>query len=489
MKPVAVLFVLGLCAGGPCPAGETDRAGRTEGWQAQFHQGLDFLRAKKYPQARQCFQRATQLNPRFAEGFFYLGISTLHTGDRQAAEADLRHAVKLKPTAVNALYNLGVLLMEDKKPAEAAQYFEKARNAGPLSPELAVNLIQAYLEAGHSDHAIHVAEAAGPKFAASSEFDLMTGNLFLAHGVASAACAAFRSADRLQPHQPEVALPLASACLESKDAVSAKAALASIEDKAQDSAQYHSLAAKVHFLAGEKEATLAEMSSAVKLAPRDPDLFLTLGRFYQKYGEQQKAVAVLQKAADLDPSSPAPLYSMAVSYITADDQAGAMQLLSRALKLDPHFDRALFLVGSIYLAALKLEEAEPPLAEALKLQPQNPFYHCFFGMLRVEQNRLDDAELEFRQALAINASYPLPHFHMGRLLERKGEYRRAEAELEKAISLEPDLAEAYYRLGLLLNKRHEKEKADQALARYKSLRDAEYSERATMLKELQDAVR
>lgn len=484
-----MLLVLGLCTMRLCPAGETVRTTSTEGWEAQFHQGLEFLRAKKYPQAQQSFKKATQLNPRFAEGFFYLGICTLHAGDRPAAEAALRHAVKLNPSASNALYNLGVLLLEDKKPVEAAQYFEKARRAGPFSPELAVNLIRAHLEAGHTDRAVSVAEAVAPQFASSAEFDVTMGQLFLAHGVAGPACAALRSADRLQPQQPEIALPLATACLENKDIASARAALASVQDKANDSPQYHALEAKVNFLAGEKEAALEEMTSAVRLAPRDPDLLLTLGRFYQKYGEQQKAVAVLQKAADLDPGSPEPPYSMAVSYITADDQAAALELLERALKLDPHFDRALFLLGSIHLAALRLEEAEKPLAEALQLQPRNPFYHCFFGMLRVEQNRLDEAQSEFRQALAISPAYPLPHFHMGRLLERKGEYLQAEAELEKAISLEPDLAEAYYRLGLLLNKRHEKEKADQALARYKSLRDAEYSERATMLKELQDTVR
>jgi tetratricopeptide (TPR) repeat protein len=489
VKAAAILVVLGLCTQGLCPAGYTGRAPNAEGWEAQFHKGLEFLRAKKYPEARQCFQKATQLNPRFSEGFFYLGICTLHAGDRPAAEASLRLAVMLNPTAVNALYNLGVLLLEDKNPALAARYFEKARKAGPLSPELAVNLIRAHLEAGQSDQAIRVAEAAGPQFASSSEFDVITGKLFLAHGVPGPACGALGSADRLQPQQPEIALPLASACLESKDVASASAALASVQDLVKDSPQYHSLKAKVHFLTGEKEAALEEMNSAVKFAPRDPSLLLTLGRFYQKYGEQQKAVAVLQKAADLDPGSPAPPYSMAVSYITADDQAAAIELLDHALKLDPHFDRALFLLGSIHLAALRLEEAEKPLAEALSLQPRNPFYHCFFGMLRAEQNRLDDAQSEFRQALAITPSYALPHFHMGRLLERKGEYLQAEAELEKAISLEPDLAEAYYRLGLLLNKRHEQEKADQALAKYKSLRDVEYSERATILKELQDAVR
>jgi Flp pilus assembly protein TadD len=410
-------------------------------------------------------------------------------GDRAAAEAALRRSLKLEPTAVNALYNLGVLLLDDKKPAEAAGYFEKARQAGPLSPELAINLVRAHLEAGHADRAGITADAVGPQFASSVEFDVILGKLFLAHHVAGRACSTLRAADRLQPRQPEIALSMAAACLEDKDPASARAALESIAEKSKASSQYHSLTARVHFLSGNKEAALEEMNSAVQLAPGDPALLLTLGRFYQKYGDQQKAISVLEKAAALDTRMPEIPYSMAVSYITADDESAAMEYLARTLQLDPHFDRALFLLGSIHLAFDRLDAAEKPLAEALQLQPRNPFYHCFFGMLRVSQDRLDEAQTEFEQALSLRPSYALVHFHLGRLLQKRADYARAEAELDKAIKLDPDMAEAYYQLGLLLRKRGEAEKSDEAMARFKALRDAEYSERGVILKELQDSLK
>src|ERR1051326_4576384 len=68
------------------------------------------------------FKRATEMNPQFSQAFFYLGMSALHMKDRVAAEAALRRAVNLEPAAVNALYNLGVLLLDDKKPADAVKY-------------------------------------------------------------------------------------------------------------------------------------------------------------------------------------------------------------------------------------------------------------------------------------------------------------------------------------------------------------------------------
>jgi Flp pilus assembly protein TadD len=342
---------------------------RFGGSEAQFRQGRSSANAE-ISKARRHFQRATEMNPQFSQAFFYLGMSALHMDDRAAAEAALRRAIKLEPSAVNALYNLGVLLLDNKKPADAAKYFEKAKQAGPMSPELAINLIRANLESGQTARAVAVAEEAGPQFAGSVEFDQMIGNLFLARGVAGPACSALRAADRLQPQRPDIALPLATACLESRDIATARAALAGIREKASASPQYHALAARVHFLAGEKEGALEEMNAAAQLAPRDPVLLLTLGRYYQKYGEQQKAVAVLEKAAALDPKTPEIPYSLAVSYITAEDEPAAIEYLRRALALDPHFDRALFLLGSIHLAFDRPDEAEKPMAEALRLRPK-----------------------------------------------------------------------------------------------------------------------
>jgi len=78
---------------------------------------------------------------------------------------------------------------------------------------------------------------------------------------------------------------------------------------------------------------------------------------------------------------------------------------------------------------------------------------------------------------------------LGRLLQKQGQYAAAEVELEKAVTLAPEMAEAYYQLGLLLHKRGENERGDQALARFKALRDTEYSDRAVILKQLQDTLR
>ncbi len=148
-------------------------------WQTEFQRGTELLRQKNFPEARQCFQRVTELQPSYAEGFFYLAISALHTGDRPAAETAFREAVKLNPAAVSALYNLGVLLLDERKPAEAADYLERARQVDPNNQELTVNLIRAELESREEKRALSLVDSASRQFAGEVGFHAVVGKLLL----------------------------------------------------------------------------------------------------------------------------------------------------------------------------------------------------------------------------------------------------------------------------------------------------------------------
>ena len=88
--------------------------------------GVSLLQQKRYEEARRELESAAMQHADSAEAFFYLGMAELHLGDRLAAEASLRRSLELDPRAVNTLYNLGVLLLDDKKPSQAIPYLEQA---------------------------------------------------------------------------------------------------------------------------------------------------------------------------------------------------------------------------------------------------------------------------------------------------------------------------------------------------------------------------
>jgi tetratricopeptide (TPR) repeat protein len=477
---LVLLFPLLSCAEGPIAGAE---AGNT------LQEGKSLYEQKEYGKAREVFLHLTQLHPRSAEAFFYLGISEARLGDLAQAEDSLRRALKLDPSSVSVSYNLGVVLLDEKKPAEGAPYLELAYRKGPASPELAANLVRCYLDLRKSDQAVAVAEIEAQRYHDLPAFHLAVGKFFASHGLTAQARTFLETANRLAPSSPEIVIPLAEVYLQERDSVHALRLLEGISSSSQKDAYFHFLLGQGHFLAGQKEAALAQMAQAVQLDNRNPALLLTLARYYQKYGNQQKAVGALEKAARLDPRLAEVPYSLAVSYFIADDYDTAASYLDKAIQLQPDFDRAVFLLGSVRAAQGKFDEAQQVLGRAIQMQPENPFYACTLGMVLVTENSLDEASGYLQKSLTLRPTYALAHYQMGRLLARRQEYEKAREELEKAVALQPDLVEAWYQLSQVYRRLGMNEKAEQAGATFRQHRSTQYSERQEILRQVQDAIK
>ncbi len=453
-----------------------------------LQKGINLYQQKKYSEAREEFLRATQLHPRDAAAFFYLGISEVGLGDLSKAELYLRRALELDPGSTSIVYNLGVVLLDEKKPAEAAVFLERASREGPASPEGAANLVRCYLDLGKKDQAETEAEEAARRYARFPAYHLAVGKFFAAHGLAKQARPFLETANRLVPASPEVVMPLAEVDLQLKDSAQALQGLESISTSAQGDAYFHFLLGEAHFLAGQKEAALSEMNQAVQIDNRNPTYSLTLARYYQKYGDQRKAVAVLQKAVEVQPTLAEIPYSLAVSYFIVDDYETAAGYLDKAIQLQPSFDRAIFLLGSVRAAEGKWSEAERLLGRAIHINPRNPFYSCTLGMVLVTENRLEEAGPYLHKALSLKPDYALAHYQLGRVLNRQGEPEKARQELEQAVALQPNLIEAWWQLSLTYQKLGMKAQAAQAMTTFKQYRAFEYNERRELMEQVRDAI-
>ena len=455
---------------------------------AALRNGSALMQEARYQEARDQFVQATKEDPRSAEAFFFLGTAEVQLHQPAAAESALRHSLALDATSANTLYNLGVLLLERKRPREALPYFERASRIDPASIEICVNLIRAQLDAGYPERALHAVDASLPDVSNSPAFNLAAAKSFLAHGMPEQATGFLKKADASMPSQQEVLLPLAEACLQSKDSACAQDALQRVSGEARESASFHFLEARAAFLAGGKDEALAGMAAALQQEPRNVRYLVTLAEYCQKYGNQARAVQLLEKAQQLAPGLADIPYGLAVSHFIDDDFDGAIAYLNQALKLRPGSDRALFLLALSRFAQGKFSEAKLLLDRGMRLDADNPFYPCFRGMIFLSTQQVAAAMTDFRSAIRIRPSYALPHYQLARAMARLDDFQGARTELERAISLDPDLKEAYYQLFLVYRRLGEREKASETLAIFEKYRSAKQNERTEILREAQQAV-
>ena len=79
----------------------------------------------EFPQAIAHYREAARLMPRNAEVRCLLGEALTHTGETDAAIAQLRNAVLLDPQDEHARRNLVAMLAQHGRMAEAAQFLPR----------------------------------------------------------------------------------------------------------------------------------------------------------------------------------------------------------------------------------------------------------------------------------------------------------------------------------------------------------------------------
>jgi len=107
-----------------------------------------------YDDAEKAFQKAISLDPKNADYRAGLGALYLAKGETARAQESLKEAIRDKPNFALALYNLGIALAMEKKPAEAIPFFEQAQRSGPPSVGLLNALAKAYQETGQTPKAV-----------------------------------------------------------------------------------------------------------------------------------------------------------------------------------------------------------------------------------------------------------------------------------------------------------------------------------------------
>jgi len=144
--------------------------------------GNDLLQRSKLLEAIEQFQLAIKFNPEDEDLYYNLAIAQQRIGDTQAAKTNYGKALDLYPDYVEALNNLGNILVNEGNFSEAVVCFEKALQHDDKNPSTHNNLGTAFARQKKYAHSLAHFEAAvqlRPDYA-DAQFNL--GNAYLLLG-------------------------------------------------------------------------------------------------------------------------------------------------------------------------------------------------------------------------------------------------------------------------------------------------------------------
>jgi tetratricopeptide (TPR) repeat protein len=449
--------------------------------------------------------RRIQTHPADARAWMERGVVWMRSGDLAAAQADLRHAVRLAPANADAHANLALLYfvknqLDDARRETAAAFKLDARHAGanltyaqiiekqggdihdaishletaanrdPENIEIQYELFAAYRAAHDVEHAS--AQLRLMKMSLPPENPgvyYWTGLLQTDLGNLPAAVAQFRKALAGNPQSERIRQDLGVALVQTgswEEAAEVLAPLASVQPDSYMAAYFHGLA--LSNIGNAKDAE-AEVERAARLNPKSVDAFVLLGIIRSGRGDQAGALQAIQQALAVDPASAdANLYLGKVKY-GMNDVPAAIEAFRASLASDPESTEARFLLATVLEVAGEKDDAVSEYQELLRRHPQDVRGYLGLGAIEEKYGQSEQALGHLRKAHELDPKGYEPCLALGKLVAKGTTAEEGIALLRDAVAAAPEKPEAHFQLGMALRRAGRNAEAQQEFERVEEL--------------------
>ena len=281
-----------------------------------------------------------------------------------------------------------------------------------------------------------------------------------------AAYAALRDLIRRDPLRNDPALSsdafaAAASDIEKGQSESALKRLVAVDEQLRNSSEFHRLRAVAYSAAARPGDALAELETAVRIAPRNERAVVAMLDALLAQGEPLKADAVAVQAQKTLRDSAAVPWIQAQIYSALGRDAEVNGALEKALHAEP-----LVGIGALWsmLGVFRLRQFDERATDAFRhdvwLNPNRTEAHLLLAESLRSEGRINEAFVEFVAVVLIEPESVRAHLSIGQMQLETGRYPDAIRSLRFVVGKEPTFDSAHHALSnALLRAGHEEEAA------------------------------
>jgi tetratricopeptide (TPR) repeat protein len=282
--------------------------------------GYDLLNLEKYDELLALMNKDMQVFPKEPDIPLLAGYVYKHNGDREQAVQAFTEALNRDPNVVTAYVNRGYVLNDMRKPAPAALDFEEAIKREPKNGQAHLGLAFSDLALNHNEAAVRQSELAEDTLGDSKMLHTIRATAYGREGMLTKAENEYLAALKFTPDDGTLYLGLAN----------------------------------VYFAQRKFHEAVAELNTAQKYLPNDPQIYALSARAYANLQDRAQTMRNVQLAEESVLKSPDPADApsdgtgslVSAIYVstgealnTLGDDKAAMSRFSRAL-VAPNANRA-----------------------------------------------------------------------------------------------------------------------------------------------------
>jgi tetratricopeptide (TPR) repeat protein len=427
--------------------------------------GLVYTEEKNYGEALAAFEQGLKFNAKSSGIRNDMGNVYVAQGKIDLAEKEFREAVRLNPADNDGNYNLGLVLLAKKHPAEAIPYLQRIR---PQTIASRMSLARADLEAGKPTDGLKAAADLSEQNKDNVQVHFTLGVLLATEKQHRAAQAELEQANLLQPQTFEILYNLGEVYLRNVEYAKAEVALNRALKLKPDSAETLLLLAQVDSEQMKPVDALDLLVRAHKLDPQNTDVIYSLARVSMSQNYYEDSIPLLESGLNIAPQRADLRAALGESYFMSGKVEKAIDEFKQLIDLDPSARSYAFL-GLSYRQLGRFDEARKYFQEGLKKDPRNA--SCLFniGYIDARQGNVETAEHLFQEALRSNPDYAEALLELANLRITSKKYAEAAELLRKFVGVGRAPAPGYYKLAMVERSLHQTEAAQRDLGVFQTL--------------------
>lgn len=218
----------------------------------------------------------------------------------------------------------------------------------------------------------------------------------------------------------------------------------------QDSSNYrlYSKRASLHLKKGQIDPAFRDLSYAIDMNPKDPDLFILLGDVYFIIGDKDKCLSSYRKAGELDSKNIAPVLKLAETHLILQEYETAQKFIDIAINMDVNNPKAYYLQG---IQSIETRDTANALLNLKIAGNLDSTYYETFMQIGAIYTALNDttAIAYYKAALRAFPNEERAMFLIAISYQELGNYNEALRIYQQIIDLYPTNKVAFYNMGYI----------------------------------------
>lgn len=465
-------------------------------WELEFTRGIEFQRSNQINQALDCYQRALQIDPAFADLWFRLGQCQAALSQSPSPLPAFKQALELDTLRFRPDDRISKIIRESARdsgspyvdstavlsehapiPGDDLMYdhvhpsFEGSYWIGRrLAEQVAMALPGLKAQADWLSMEQCGKRLALTAFDQSHTLDIVINRMLQPpftqqsnHGERLAQCRAKAALCRTQAAD----FPVQTSLYEEQ--------LRAHPEDWVIRVNY----AKLLEASGQPRKALDQWREAQSALPWNPEIACAIGNSLDRLGKSSEAAPYFREAIRLCPALAGPLNDLGLCLEHQGKTSEAVTLYQKAIALEPQMIEAHVNLGAALAELGKYEDARTEFDNAFTIRSNSPSAHLALGKCLAKQGRSQEALVHFQTAVAAGPDDPIAHYTLGNAFSSLGRATDAMDQWTLAATLAPDMTEARLKLALELASQGKKSEAhrqfEEAVRRSPNNVDAQFN--------------